>query len=252
MRRSAAALPLTVVASAILLACTEIPTGTDDVLSFQLNALASPSVVVGDTLRDSTGVVAPLTVTAFNYDNEVVEEVPARFRALDARVRVDSVTGVIIGDTVSTTASRILATFQGFTAFLSVPVTLRPDTIVAANDRDSLSYSLTDTTVNVSNPLGVRVLHGLATADSSVQFYRVAFEVVSPADTALARLVNDSRVRSSVDTTSNDGIASRRLRIDVSRLTAAQDSVVVRAHVRYRGQHVRGSPMRLVLKLRPR
>jgi hypothetical protein len=252
VRRSAAALPLTLVASAIVLACTEIPTGADDVLSFQLNALPSPSVVVGDTLRDSTGVVAPLTVTAFNYENDEVENVTARFRATDARVRVDSVTGVVIGDSVSTTPSRVLATFENFTAFLNIPVTLRPDTIVAANDRDSLAYSLTDTASNLSNPLGVRVLHGLTTTDSAVQFYRVAFEVVSPADTALARLVNDSRVRSSVDTTGSDGIATRRLRIDVSRLTSAQDSVIVRAHVRYRGQHVRGSPMRLVLKLKPK
>ena len=252
MRRSAAALPLTLVAGAMLLACTDIPTGTDDILSFQLNTLPSPSVVVGDTLRDTTGVVAPLTVTAFNYDNEEVEGITARFRALDARVRVDSVTGVVIGDTVSTTASRILATFEGFTAFLNVPVTLRPDTIVPANDRDSLAYSLTDTTANLSNALGVRVLHGLTTQDSAVQFYRVAFEVVSPADTALARLVNDSRVRSTADTTGSDGVATRRLRIDVSRLTAALDSVIVRAHVRYRGQHVRGSPMRLVLKLKPK
>ena len=252
MRRSAAALPLTLVAGAMFLACTDIPTGTDDILSFQLNTLPSPSVVVGDTLRDTTGVVAPLTVTAFNYDNEEVEGITARFRALDARVRVDSVTGVVIGDTVSTTASRILATFEGFTAFLNVPVTLRPDTIVPANDRDSLAYSLTDTTANLSNALGVRVLHGVTTQDSAVQFYRVAFEVVSPADTALARLVNDSRVRSTADTTGSDGVATRRLRIDVSRLTAALDSVIVRAHVRYRGQHVRGSPMRLVLKLKPK
>ena len=252
MKRSAIALPLTLVASAILLACTDIPTGSDDILSFQLNALPSPSVVVGDTLRDSSGVVTPVTVTAFNYENEVIESVPARFRALDARVRVDSITGVVIGDTVSTTPSRILATFGGFNAFLNIPVTLRPDTIVPANDRDSLGYSLTDTASNLSNALGVRVLHGLATTDSVVQFYRVSFEIVSPADTALARLVTDARVRSSVDTTNSEGIASRRLKIDVTRLTAAQDSVVLRAHVRYRGQHVRGSPMRLVLKLRPR
>ena len=250
--RSAAALPLLLISGALILACTDIPTGADDVLSIELNPLPSPSVVVGDTLRDTAGVATPLTVTAFNYRNEVVEDVPARFRALDARVRIDSVTGVLVADTASSTPSRVLATFEGFSAFLSVPVTLRPDTVVGENARDSLSYSLTDTAANLSNPLGVRVLHGLTTTDSAVSSYRVTFDVTPQSDTTLARLVIDGTSRSRVDTTDAGGVASRRLRIDVSQITDAVDSVIVMANVRYRGQHVRGSPLRLVLKLKPK
>lgn len=250
--RSAAALPLCLMAGALILACTDIPTGADDVLSIEINTLPSPSVVVGDTLRDTTGAVTPLSVTAFNYRNEIVEDVPARFRALDRRIRIDSVTGILVADTAGATPSRVLATFDGFSAFLTVPVSLRPDTVIGQNARDSLSYSLTDTATNISNPLGVRVLHGLTTTDSAVSSYRVTFDVTPQSDTVLATLVIDGTSRSRVDTTDATGVASRRLRIDVSRITSAVDSVIVMANVRYRGQHVRGSPMRLVLKLRPK
>jgi hypothetical protein len=55
-----------------------------------------------------------------------------------------------------------------------------------------------------------------------------------------------------MDTTDASGIAGRRVRISVTKLTAQVDSVIVQASVRHRGQHVRGSPMRLVLKLKPK
>jgi hypothetical protein len=252
VKRSAFALPLTVIAGALFLACVEIPTGAEEVLSFEIDPLPSPSVVAGDSLRDTLGVVTPISVTAFNYQGQVVENVAARFRALDSRVRVDSMTGVVTGDTASATPSRILATFEGFNAFIAVPVTLRPDTIVPANDRDSLGYSLTDTAANVSGALGVKVLHGLTTTDSAVASYRVTFDLVPESDSLLARLINDAGTRSRVDTTDGNGVANRKLKIDVAHLGAAIDSVIVMANVKYKGQHVRGSPMRLVLKLRPK
>ena len=243
---------MALIATATLLACVDIPTGSDDLLSFQLNALSSPSVIVGDTLRDSTGVVAPLSITAFNFAGDTVPNVPVRFRALDARIRVDSVTGLLRGDSASATSSRVLASIDGFDGIFTIPVVLRPDTVVGANARDTLSYSLTDTTLNLSNAIGVKVLHGPAAADSAVRSFLVKFVILSPADTALARLVDDSRRRSAVDTTDTGGTAARRIRLDVTKLVTAVDSVIVQANVRYRGQHVRGSPMRLVLKLKPR
>lgn len=242
---------MSMLACAMALACVEIPTGEDDLLSFQFDPLASPSVVVGDSLRDSLGVATPLSITAFSYDGAPVSGVQARFRALDTRVRVDSVTGFVIGDSVGTTA-RIVAAVDDVAGLILLPVVLRPDTVVGSNDRDSLSYSLTDTAANVSNAIGVRVLHGPAAADSAVTSFRVTFDILSPADTAAARLVDASGRRSNADTTDASGIAARRVKVDVSRLVAVIDSVIVNASVKYRGAHVRGSPMRLVLKLRPR
>lgn len=250
--RGGAALAISLVIAGTGLSCVEIPSDDDEILSFQFDPLPSPSVTLGDTLRDSLGTVRPLTVTAFNYRGETILTPDVRFRVLDRRIRVDSITGIVIGDSATATVSRVLASLDGFTGSINVPVSLRPDTVVGSNARDSLAYSLTDTATNVSNGIGVRVLHGPATADSAVTSYRVTFDILSPADTALARLLDESNRRSRVDTTDATGIARRRVRIDVARLTSAVDSVIAQANVTYRGQHVKGSPMRLVLKLKPR
>jgi hypothetical protein len=236
---------------ATIFSCVEIPTGADEVLSFKVEPLAAPSVIVGDSLRDTLGVAVPLSVTAFNYQGDTVASAPVRFRALDRRIRVDSVSGFVVGDSVSTTASRVSATLDGFNGFFTIPVVLRPDTVIGSNERDSLSYSLTDTAANVSNAIGVKVLHGLSTPDSAVRSFRVTFDLVAPGDAELARFA-DGGARSSVDTTDASGVADRRIRISPARLTTPVDSVIVQASVKYKGQHVRGSPMRLVLKLKPK
>ena len=104
-----------------------------------------------------------------------------------------------------------------------------------------------DTTLNVSNALGVKLLHG-KTTDSAVAGWRVSFRIASGSGT-IAQLVNDQNaVGITADTTDVSGVASRRIKLNVAQLTAATDSVVVLASASYRGVAIRGSPVRLVLK----
>ena len=49
------------------LACGDVSGSSTSVLSIQFDSLAAPSVVVGDTLRDTTGVVIVPVVHAFNF-----------------------------------------------------------------------------------------------------------------------------------------------------------------------------------------
>ncbi len=252
MSRRASAIPLSIlVGSAILAACTDLPSGATDLLSFEFRPLPSPSVVVGDTLRDSTGVVTPLKLIAFNYSGDTVAAPDVKFRSLDAGIRVDSITGVVIGDSVRAGA-RILASLKGFEGTVTLAVTYRPDTAIAVNGRDSLSYSLTDTTGNVSAAMGLRLIHRLPQSDAAVASYPVSFRIVR-APVGLARLVTDNgATSSSADTTDASGNATRKIRIDQTKLTSLVDSVIVEAVARYRGTSVKGSPVRLVLKLKPK
>ena len=253
MSRSGAAIPLTVIAGAILLAaCTDIPSGANDILSFQIDPLPSPSVVVGDSLRDTLGVVKGISLTAYNFSGNEISSPPVIFRAVDRGIRVDSLTGIVRGDSVRSSA-RIVATVAGLTGNFLVAVTQRPDSVTASNARDSLSYSLVDS-VNISPELTVKVLTfaPAVPTDSTVGQWLVSFKVVSPGDTALARLVNDIGGRSSLDTTNSSGIGGRKIKLDVARLTNLVDSVIVQAFVKYRGVNVRGSPVRLVLKVKPK
>ena len=231
--------------------CTEIPTSESAVLSLTFDSLPAPAVVLGDTLRDTTGSAAPVTATVYNFQGNIVSNPPLRFQALDRGIRVDSVAGFVIGDSIRSTPARIAVTVDGLQATKPIDVTLRPDTVIAVNQRDSLLYSLVDTTKNFSPALAVRVHHSLTSLDSAVKSYIVSFAIVSPTDTLLSMLLNEGSKASRVDTTDADGQASRRIRLTPARLTALTDSVILNATVKYRGAHVRGSPVRIVLKVKP-
>lgn len=236
-------------AMAAAMACTKIPTDANAVLSLTVDSLPAPAVVIGDTLRDSTGRAAPLRATVFNFQGGAISNPPLRFSALDRGVTVDSVTGFAIGDSLRQTPARILISIAGLQATRTLDVTLRPDTLGVENGRDSLTYSLTDTTKNFSPALSVEVLHYPALG--GVKSYIVGFTIVSPTDTLLAQLVNEGGAASRVDTTDANGIASRRIRLNPAKLISLNDSIIVNASVKYRGAQIHGSPVRLVLKVKP-
>jgi hypothetical protein len=99
------ALALASVAGAVA-ACVEIAGGPSGVYSIRLDPFPlPPSIVVGDTLRDSTGAVLRLRATGFNANGETVDGVPFRFvfvpLSRDTALRdnkalvVDSLTGLV-------------------------------------------------------------------------------------------------------------------------------------------------------------
>ncbi|HYN82974.1 MAG TPA: hypothetical protein VES88_15925 [Gemmatimonadaceae bacterium] len=231
--------------------CAEIPTSDSAVLSLTFDSLPAPAVVLGDTLRDTTGTAAPIRATVYNFQGNVIVNPPLRFQALDRGIRIDSVTGFVTGDSLRATPARVAVTVDGLQATSLLDVTLRPDTIIPVLERDSLLYSLVDTTKNLSPALAVRAYHSLTSLDSAVKSYIVSFAISSPADPLLAMLVNEAGKESGVDTTDANGEAARRIRLTPARLTALTDSVIVLATVKYRGAHVRGSPARIVLKVQP-
>lgn len=232
-------------------ACTDIPSGANAIASIQFDSLPSPSVVLGDTLRDEAGKAATLTARAFAYGAKPVLDAPFRYFALDRGLTVDSSTGRVIGDSVRATPARVLVTVAGLQALLPIPVVFKPDTVVISHGRDSLSYSVIDSSVNVSPALSVTVRHTLTRSDSLVRSYLVTFAITNQTDTLAAQLVNDAGAPSARDTTDASGVASRRIRIRPTRLKSVTDSVLVSASVRYRGAHVRGSPALLVLRVKP-
>jgi hypothetical protein len=217
----------------------------------QFDSLSAPSVVVGDTLRDTTGAVVRPVVHAFNFQGEEIIPTPVFFLSPDSGVTVDSVTGIVVGDSLRSTPARIVATVGILQAIQFVDVTLRPDLVQAVNALDSLQYSLLDTTLNVSPLLQVRVAHGVAPNDSTVKSYIVSFAIVAQGDPQLGELVNDAGKASVVDTTDASGMAGRKIRLHPAFLRSPVDSIVVNATAKYRGVQVNGSPVRLVLLLKP-
>lgn len=253
LRRSVAG----VIAAAVVAvgACSDINTDPKAVAAIAFDSVAAPSIVAGDTLRDSLGVVRRLHASAYNLQGAVLTGVPIRFRSPDLRVTVDSVTGVVTADSIRPSPVRLVAQAAGLqTAPDSLYVIPSPDSVVVTNPNDSLLYSVRDTTPVVSNALAVRVVHLTAPATlDAVQHYRVSYSIAYPVDTLLVRLVGDEATRrSTIDTTDADGNAGRRIRLRPIKITSQTDSVVVFATVRYRGLPVAGSPVRFLLRVKPR
>jgi hypothetical protein len=236
------------------LACGDVSGSSTSVLSIQFDSLAAPSVVVGDTLRDTTGMVILPVVHAFNFKGEEILPAPVRFVSPDSGVVVDSLTGIVFADSLRSTPARIVATVGTLQAIQKVDITLRPDTLAAVNGLDSLSYSLLDSTLNVSPLLTVKLTHGVAPNDSAVKSYIVSFAIVSQSNPQLGQLVNSAQKPSVVATTDANGIAGSAIRLHPLFLSSATtvDSIIVNATAKYRGVQVRGSPVRLVLKVKPR
>jgi hypothetical protein len=231
--------------------CTDISGSSTSVLSIQFDSLGAPSVVVGDTLRDTTGAVVRPVVHAFNFKGQEIIPAPVYFLSPDTGITVDSATGIVVADSLRSTPARIIATVGTLQAIQKVAVTLRPDLIQAVNSLDSLKYSPIDSTLNVSPQLQVKLTHGVAPNDSAVQSYIVSFAIVAQSNPQLGQLVNDAGQASVVATTDVSGIAGRKIRVHPLFLTSQVDSIVVNATAKYRGVQVSGSPVRLVLLLKP-
>jgi hypothetical protein len=220
-----------------LVSCTEVPSPDGGVVSISNILRPSPGLVVGDTMRDSTGVVAPLRVVAYGIDDAPLSPQPTvTFIALDTTAHLAD--ALLIGDRAGTVrVVGIVGSVQ--TRPDEIPVTLRPDTVVLS---DSTVHHVrhtvaTDTVVN-SAELGVFVQHLLPTV-SGVQAVVVKYTITKApagASTPTAVLLNASRL-SDRDTTDFAGKASMVARLRLGALTAhTTDTVLVNATASYRGQ----------------
>ena len=115
-------------------ACAEIGTSPDEPAAIELTALPSPSVVIGDTLRDESGLVAPARATVLNVRGAVIADAAVRYLYADLKrdtaLVIDSLTGVIRALRASTGDARVVARVGGSLQVLRVLViTTRPDSV---------------------------------------------------------------------------------------------------------------------------
>jgi hypothetical protein len=243
------------------LACTDVSSAPGRAVSVAFDSLPYPSVVTGDSLRDSTGKVAPLHPLAFNTAGAVLSNAVFQFVPLDTGLTI-SATGLVAAQ-ASGGSVRVVALVDGLQSVTrTIDIVRRPDSvIVTGKSVDTLRYALPDNpSTNITSGVALR----LATRDTtggvtSTKSWLVSFQAfyngaaLARSDTSVASIWSDAgNVVSTVDTTGADGTVSRRLRIRPQGLRAANDSVIVIATVRYRGAAVRGSPVRFVILTRPK
>lgn len=191
--RRGRAWPLAALATAgVAAACVEIQTAPGGIASLRLDAVA-PSIVGGDTLRDSLGRATTLRIRAFGPNGDTVTADGARFYAIPftddttalsrvVPVRVDSLTGRVIADTLQAQRRVRLVVRVGANLQLvdTLDVVGTPTRLALAPQQDAvlpeLSYFCTDDRRSLDTARvtigGASVLVGLATPAAAVRLTR--------------------------------------------------------------------------------
>jgi len=259
-----------IVTAVAVAACADVGTGPEVPAAIELPPFAFPTVVVGDSLRDSLGVVAPIKAVVRNSTGDIIADArPSYLYAdytRDSAFQVDTATGIVVArKQVSSgrVAARIGSSLQVLRPLIA---TVRPDTAIAGRTPDALIVSLLPDTGrtraegNTTGDLQVQLRNRQGTTPVGVHGWLVSFRLVKPAnptnDTTRSVFLVDEQLRASVvDTTTSEGTASRRVRVRPAGFPVAQgsarvtDTVIVEATARYRGQVVKGAPVRVLVQV---
>jgi hypothetical protein len=201
--------------------------------------LPSPGLVAGDTMRDSTGLAAPLSVVAYGVGGDTIKNVAPTFVTLDTGAHLSG--ALLIGDNTGTTVRVVGSVAAVQTLPVTVKVTTSPDTMVAADSTlHQKGYSLTTDTVVNSADLAMIVQHrGTTTSGVEAVIVRYSIDRAPPGDPAKGPtlLLMNGTTQSSRDTTDASGRAARAARLRLAATTSlTSDTAVVSATSSYRGR----------------
>jgi len=247
--RGIASLVALVMLGVAVLSCGEGKTGPDVPVAIEFHAPQLPSMVVGDSLRDTLGNVDSLQAIVFNSSGDTIHDAPLRYMHADTThiVNIDSVSGKVLA--LDTGQARVVAQTS---ALQSPPETLFVEPVPTQfTNITPLDSTLNFTSVRSDTLFALSVL--LKSGDTPVEHYRIEYQFIYPAglnvpDSTL-QLADENRKFSLVDTTSIGtvgvgGIATRFLRISPFAHTF-NDSVVVEARAFLPNRTpVSGSPLR--------
>jgi hypothetical protein len=239
---------LAVFALALGAACTEVTTDPNAIVAVRFDGSAYPSIVAGDSLRDSLGALQPLRATGLNYKGDPIEGAGFVFSSPDTVLRVYE-TGDVFATRRKTdaTPARVFATAGKLqTVPDSLFVVQRADSIKALRQVDTLNVA-TDGGTTGPDSIMFAVFGDTAagTPKAPVPAWLVSFQLryhgttISAEDTSYAFTFetagsgsNFVRVQRLVDTTNASGAAGRR--VFVRTLSQPEDTIVLVATMHQR------------------
>jgi len=233
-------------------ACTEVSTDPNAIVAVQFIGSPYPSIVAGDSLRDSLGALQPLRATGLNYKGDPIEGAGFVFSSPDTVLRVFE-TGDVFATRRKTdaTPARVFATAG---KLQSVPDSLfvvqRADSIKPTKQADTIFFdparggaSADPLVIPTTLLFGVFGDTATGKPKAPVPAWLVSFQLryhgttISPTDTSYAytfevNSAKTARIPTSVDTTDASGATSRR--VFVRTLSVPEDTVVLIATIRQR------------------
>jgi len=249
-----------VMCAAAAVACIDMsaPKGA---ASISLLQLPSPSVVRGDTMRDSLGNVAPVTVTSYNVNGEPIPEIPFETFVLDTMFRAHfTLTHLLLGDKLGNVT--VVGQASGVqTLTVNVPVTVRPTTLLRGpkDPDDTLRAPAgSDSATSPGHVLLKTIVKGAGdtTVQGIIVHYRLTKTLPSSSNTVPSVFISDAALKPmSADTTDAQGNAGKRQVTVFTRLLTGPvltqpDSVVVEATASYKGAPLTGAPLRIAIPVK--
>jgi hypothetical protein len=235
-------------------ACTDVSTDPDAVAALQFDGAGYPSVVVGDSLRDSLGFLLPLSATALNNDGDPIPDADVVYSSPDTVLEMKA-GGVVFarGLNPSGAATRVFATVGSLQSqSASLFTTIRADALAPAVEADTSNGQ-------VSAELAF-VLSGDTVANApkmTVPGWLVSFRLnyrgadVSPTDTTvgyITQIVGNRRAVSFIDTTDASGRVGRQVFIRAARQPEDTVFLIATAHRRKIGTVPLTAQIRLILR----
>ena len=250
--------------AAAAVACIDMsaPKGAASISQLQL---PSPSVVRGDTMRDSAGNVAPVTVTSYDAGGVPIPEIPFALFVLDTMLRAHfTLTHLLVGDKLGNVT--VVGQASGVqTLTVNVPVTVRPTTLSVGTPKpDTIAAPLgSDSASSVGHATLATIVRGAGdtTVQGIVVHYRITKTLGSSSTTTPSVYIADMSSPPkpmNADTTDAGGSANKRQVVVLTRLLTDQalisgqkvDSVVVEARASYKGAPLTGSPLTMVFPIK--
>lgn len=236
------------VACVAAMACTDVSTDPDTVVAVRFDGSAYPSIVVGDSLRDSLGALQPVRATGLNYKGDIVEGADFVFSSPDTNLRLNN-DGMVFARSRKTDGSpaRIFATVGSLQSQPdSLLIVVRADSMKAARGVDTIP--LTPSGGVTPDTLRYQVFGDtlLNTPKIAVPGWLVSFQLkyrgalLVPTDTSVAYTYMPStgatprRVPKFIDTTDASGFAEIRAFVRSISATAAEDTIFLIATARSR------------------
>jgi len=221
--------------------------------------LPSPSVIVGDTMRDSLGHVAPLNIIAFNSARDTIVAVGAQFFITDTTKAAHLNGGTtLVGDKIGSTI--VLGQVGNLqTATVTVPVTFKPVTMLKTSTDSTLPVTpIGDSTKTVATTLSLRVLSDQDSGSVGIVVsYTVTHAPASLPQHLAVMVQGNSGHLATADTTTPGGNSARRLVVtsaffgDQAFINGTKpDSAVVEARASYRGVELQNSPIKFIIPIK--
>ena len=241
--------PSLVLAAALAAACAEVGTDPDAPVSIEFNRLPSPSILVGDTLRDLFGNVAHLrdSVFVFNRDNDTIVGFPTMFLATvdTARLKYDSAADVLVS-LAPTGLANVGVQAQAaslFPAAVQLAIVRNAPTTIDTVHTDSVLHQIFFGTQALRSRSSKEFTVKVMADDSTVTGWPVQFRLVSlPASLDSIRFIASlgdtlAKSRASPFDTTQAGTAARYIAAWAkSGQPNGTDTLVVEALFRVRGE----------------